>query len=99
MLNDNELMVLSTIRGRESIYSAEIERQLAISGSVLRDIVKSLRRAGYPIVGGNSGYFLAKTRKQYEALLDDLQGRANSLAHTVRKLRDVNDKKFEGVLF
>ena len=70
------------------IVSKDLERCFDISGSEVRDIVRVLRRKGEPIVGSNTGYFLASGTGEIQELIADLVSRISSMSETVKAIKD-----------
>ena len=77
---------------RSPIYSAEFERRFGIPGTKVRDIIRDLRRDGYPIGNCSKGYYYCQSRKELDALIDDLKGRALSMLKTVSMLEKNREK-------
>lgn len=72
---------------KHAIYSAKVEKEFKISGAEIRGIIQAARRDGIFIKGCHKGYFLAKTHKDKVELIEDLEGRAESLNNTASFLR------------
>lgn len=68
------------------IYSAELEAHFEITGSEVRDIIRSLRRDGHPIANSSKGYFYARTYTEIEPTILDLKSRSLSMLETIKKL-------------
>ena len=68
------------------IQSSTLEIEFNCAGSVIRDGVRALRRAGVPIASCSDGYFLAETYGEIESTIEDLKSRAISLFETAGKL-------------
>ena len=89
--------ILSFISKRNHFHpllSREIEIAFNISGPTLRDIVRELRRIGEPIVASKYGYYMARSTKEVDYIVTDLQKRINSLSKTVSNLRKRSYEKF-----
>ena len=74
------------------VYSAEIEKRYGLAGTVVRDIIRELRREGKPIANSKQGYFWAKNYEELRPTIDDLEGRANSMHETVSALKNAFSK-------
>lgn len=83
-----QIFELITHRGRNNpILSRDIEARLEISGPLVREMVRVLRRAGEPIVAGEKGYFMAKNVGEVDLIVKDLQSRINSMAGTLSAIK------------
>ncbi|HCA41639.1 MAG TPA: hypothetical protein DEP28_00135 [Bacteroidetes bacterium] len=76
---------------RNPIYSVELEKEFKISGAILRNIIRGFRRDGIPVANCHTGYYYAKSFKEMESTITDLEKRAFSMLETVSKLK----KNFE----
>jgi Mn-dependent DtxR family transcriptional regulator len=69
------------------VKSAELEAAFNMTGSQVRDLVRRLRRQGYWIASGSTGYWIARTRIEYEDSMRHLRSRAMSLLMTLRDMK------------
>lgn len=60
-----------------------------IAGSHIRQMVRHLRRNGYPIGSGSYGYYWAKDMKEWEEGIKNLRSRALDLLQTYREARKI----------
>ena len=70
------------------IYSIEIETQTGLSGILVREILRELRREHKPIANSNKGYFWAKNMAELQDTLDDLEHRETSLRITRKAMEN-----------
>jgi len=97
--------ILSSIKLRTSknpIMSFELEKSYGIPGTEVRNIIRALRRDGYPIAHCSVGYYYARTSDEIDSTASDLENRAKSLFETASKMRSYfnrNLQKQEGSLF
>jgi hypothetical protein len=101
--NALSLRVLFTIQSHSRINpikSREIEQLYGITGSEVRNLVRSYLRQGNLIAhcgGAVPGYYLAKDWSEFESSYNDLKSRAMSMLETVNhvaKLHGVSDTLF-----
>ena len=69
------------------IFSKDLEKKFDISGSEIRDTIRGLRRKGEPIVGSNTGYYLAAGTEDIKELVADLESRISSMRETVTAIK------------
>jgi len=69
------------------IVSKELERQFGISGPDVRDEIRNLRRKGEPIVGSNTGYYLATGTEDIKQLISDMESRISSMRETINSIK------------
>ena len=87
LLKANILDLIKKHREDNPIYSGKLEEIFEVNGSNVRDIVRELRRDGFPIANSKSGYYYATCFKQIEDTINDLEARSRSLALTANKLK------------
>lgn len=87
LLKANILEIVKKHREDNPVYSLKLEELFNLSGSNVRDIVRELRREGFPIANSKSGYYYAESFEQIKGTVNDLEGRARSLIITANKLR------------
>lgn len=97
--NEKELCrdVLGLISQRTNIHpilSKEIEASLGINGATVRDSVRALRRAGYPIIATESGYFMAASIKEVTILVKDFTKRIESMRKTLSAITSKAAERF-----
>lgn len=68
--------------------SKELEEELGVSGSIIRDVVREMREQGVPITSDQNGYGYAKDIDELRPTLDHLRKRALSMLRTIRKLEN-----------
>ena len=76
----------------KAIYSGHLERRYNIHGTMLRTMIRNLRRKGEPIGSCSLGYYYCETRNELEGLIKDLKGRALSMLKTVSNLEENREK-------
>ena len=100
MINQDTLkMKISCHSIRWPILSEVLERELDCTGSVIRDGVRALRRAGVPIASCSDGYFLAESFDEIEPTIEDLRARMKSLAITANMLAKAFEVSLQDDLF
>ena len=67
------------------IYSNELEKQFNVSGTIIRDHVRKLRRSGIPITN-DDGYGFAKNIEEIMPTINDMKNRATSQLYTIYAL-------------
>jgi hypothetical protein len=79
------------------VNSKEIETHFGLSGSEIRDVIRHLRRKGYPIANTKISeglttkiYFWASSWDEMKPTIYELENRRNDLSETISSLR----KKF-----
>lgn len=97
-MNEKEKAILERIKTADftkPIHSSKLEREFSLNGSTLRDVIRKLRRRGFPIanhsiVNGKelNGYFLAKTTAEVMPTLDNLKGRVMSMLKTIKEMEE-----------
>lgn len=93
MKKDQIIHALTSRWGKDNkIYSAELEREFNVSGTEIRDIVRELRREGFPIIGGN-GYYCS--HEDIDILWQDLESRAMSMLQTVKESKEKYLSKYK----
>ena len=70
------------------IFSKDLEQKFDINGSDVRVAIRGLRRKGEPIVGSNTGYYLASGTGEIQELIADLVSRISSMSETVKAIKD-----------
>ena len=65
---------------KKAAKSPVLEARFNITGKELRDMVNSLRRAGYPICSDERGYYYAKTAQELKATINQLSRRIAGIA-------------------
>ena len=84
----NHLLAKIRLHSKEyPIYSSVLENYFETTGPQIRDAIRQLRRAGYPIANSPKGYFYAKSYAEIEPTLNDLENRALSQLETISKLK------------
>lgn len=97
------LDIISQHNKENPIFSAEIESLLGCSGGEIREYIKQLRRKRIPVVGGQGGYYMAKSIEEVREIFISLTHRALSMLQTRRQVRMLlkdmeNQKKGQGEL-
>ena len=83
-----EILASIKLRTKENpVFSHHLETSYGLSGTEIRDIVRELRREGYPIANSKSGYYFANNYEEIEPTINDLESRAFSMLETVKKLK------------
>lgn len=81
--------VLRKKQGRPSaIQSSALCKTTGLNESSLRRGIMVLRRSGFDICSGATGYFRSKDQADVLATIDHLESRAKSLMETARLLRE-----------
>jgi hypothetical protein len=60
-----------------------------ISGSHVRQLVRHLRRKGYPIGSGSNGYYWAQNQEEWNEGIKNLRSRALDLLKTYQEARKI----------
>lgn len=86
--------IISQRNRNHPVLSRGIESSLGISGPVVRDAVRELRRSGEPIVATEGGYFVAMSAREVDLIVRDLQSKnqqhgENAISHQAKGLRAV----------
>ncbi len=63
-----------------------LEREFGVTGGIIRNVVRDLRRQGIPIASGDKGYKLASNIDEILPTCENLRSRAISELFTVGKL-------------
>jgi len=69
------------------ILSKDLEHRFDIGGTEVRGTVRVLRRKGEPIVGSNTGYYLAGGTEEVKELISDLESRISSMRETINAIK------------
>jgi len=88
-LSDNILAKIKLCGKDNPIHSAVLGTMFNLKGDDVRDIVRDLRREGYPIASGKSGYFYARSLSELKDTIEDLEGRSNSMYKTANALKQI----------
>lgn len=76
------------------VKSAELEHYFGVAGSIVRDCIRDLRRAGVLIIGDDEGYSIVKTYEEYQHLRNSLRSRCLSMFATIKKMDESALKQF-----
>ena len=88
---EEKLEFLNRIRlttSESPVNSKQVERVLRLKGSELRQLVKVLRREGYPIASCGKGYYYARNIEEIMPTLDHMKMRRDSIALTINKMME-----------
>lgn len=81
--------LLETIRYRTKtnpVFSKELEKEFHLPGSQNRDLIRELRRKGYPICSDEDGYFYSEDPNDIHATVMQLKSRLISLSETSKAM-------------
>lgn len=88
--NDNrdkiQVKLLLLKHKSEPVLSLELQDELNVSGSEIREAVRELREKGIPITSGSEGYGFAKDIDEIMPTILHLKSRAISMLKTIRNL-------------
>ena len=73
-------------RKSNPVKSKQIENALGISGTVVRDVVSSLRNQGIPIYSGSTGYYYDPEWSDMPKCIAHLKQRSRAMLRTVSAL-------------
>lgn len=89
---------LLNMLGEKPIKSYIIEEKFHLNGAEVREIVRSLRRKGYPICSGSKGYWLGD-REEIAHTIAQLRSRGTDMLETARAMEAMEvDGQLEAVL-
>ena len=76
--------------GKENaVFSKDLEQRFSLSDRSLRRVISALRKEGYPICSGNTGYFIGKTRKDADHTANWLKDLAGGIADAGKNMEQI----------
>lgn len=70
----------------DPVKSGEIEKAMDLSGSAVRDVVRGLRLALFPVGSDKRGYYWCTSSDQLEPTLEHLRSRHRSLGFLIARV-------------
>lgn len=95
-MNITSQIVLATLRVHSSraVNRSELTMQAGCSSRELRKVISELRRAGWLIVGDESGYRFAQTVEEVNQVITNLERQERSLHEVVEVMREAAEDRF-----